>query len=287
MRNTLRLFRRGFERFISSRAFEPQFNRLRKVSPALAVFRTPSDLLAHQHNKKLVSPNQKDGVLHALVEAWQETEPVRDAAEALLFLSMYPTLSRVYQTVRHMYSEECDAAAEVRLEFMRQVARWNLDKRDHVASNLSLNTRRTLLRSKEKEKKQEEAVGEATTAANRLLEDDQAKEATASQLWFLEPGDGPGYAPDDIELIRAQNWLMDKCGLGKRDADILIARYLCRLSWKAVSEHTQLSPETVRKYARRAVEMLRAIPDLQEMCPGFDDFMCVPLMEGRNSRTLH
>ena len=287
MRNTLQSFRRAFEKFIESEAFQPKFNRLRKTSPTLAAFRTPADMLAHQHNEKLVTPDQKDRVLHALVQAWQEKEPLRQAAEALLFLSMYPVLSRVYRSIVHMYFEESDAAAEVRLEFMRQVARWNARKSDRVASNLWLNTRRTLLRDRDKERKKVEAVGEATTAATLLLRDGQTEEATASQLWSLEPNNGPEYSPDDIELRQPLAWLVDKCGISRRDADILIARYLCRLSWKAVSEHLQINPETARQYARRAVLELKAIPNLQDLCPGFEDSMCVPQVESKNSRTLH
>jgi hypothetical protein len=287
MRNTLQSFRRAFEKLIGSESFNPQFHRLRESHPQVAAFRTPADLIAHQHTERLVSPDQKDRVLHTLVRAYQQGNEKRSTAEPLLFLSMYPALARVYRQTRHLYGDEGDCAAEVRIEFLRLVAKWNPDKHDRVAANLWMSTRRNILRRKATEKKEEDAIAEATTAASLLLEEDEVEEASASHLWSLAPGPGQPFAPDDIELRRGIEWLRRVCGISAEDAALLFARHVCRLSWKAISEWLGMKPESARKKAGRLAEIVRRTPNIENSCPGFGDFMCVPLVEGKNGRTLH
>jgi DNA-directed RNA polymerase specialized sigma24 family protein len=194
----------------------------------------------------------------------------------------------------NLYDDEADCAAETRFEFMRQVARWKLPKGDRLAANLWMNTRRELLRRNVKSKKEANAIREATTAAGLLVEaaaeDEEEKEAvevSVGHLWQLEPGGPRPYDPDDLELRRGLAWLMRKGGFSAEDAALVFARYLCRLPWKTIAERLGINAETARKRARELAQIVRDIPDIWESCPGFDDFMCIPQVEGSEGETLH
>ena len=287
MRSTLQSFRRAFEKLIDTGAFRDRFQYMREACPDLAGFRTPRDMIAHQHTRKIVSPDQKDRVLYALIRAYQDRESLRLHAEVLLFLAMYPALARVYDQLEHLYSNEGDCASEVRLEFSCQVAHWNPNKRDRIAANLWMNTRRTILRRKQKERQEQTAIEGSSAAARLLLEDEEVAEASATHFWGLAADGSHPYEIDDIELDRPRKWLAQTCGVSDMEADILIARCLCRLSWKAVSERLGIAPETARKKARDAAQTVRDIPGIRDFCPGFRDCMCVPQVEGRINRTLH
>jgi hypothetical protein len=287
MRSTLQSFRWAFEKYIDTGASRDRFQCMREACPDLAGFRTPRDLVAHQHSEKLVSPDQKDRVLYALIRAYQDRESLRLPAEVLLFLAMYPALARVHNQLTHLYSDEADCAAEVRLDFVCQVALWKPDKRDCIAANLWMNTRRTILRRKQKEQREQNTIEETSAAARLLLVDEEAAEASVTHFWGLAAHGSPSYEFDDIELERPRMWLRETCGTSDVEADILIARLLCRLSWKAVSERVGMKPETARKKAREVVQTVRNVAGVRESCPGFHDCMCVPQVEGEEDRTLH
>ena len=287
MRSTLQSFRRAFEKHIDTGAFRDQFRGMREACPDLAGFRNPRDLVAHQHTRKLVSPDQKDRVLYALIRAYQDRESFRLHAEVLLFLSMYPALARVYDKLEKTYTDEGDRAAEVRLEFVHQVARWNPGKRDRIAANLWMNTRRTILRRKQKEWKEQASIKETSAAARLLLEDEEVAEASATHFWGLAADGSHPYELDDVELDRPRKWLTQTFGISDVEANLLIARRLCRLSWKAVSEWLGMNFETARKKERELVKIVRDTPGIRDSCPGFGDCMCVPQVEGEEDRTLH
>ena len=287
MRNTFQEFRRDFDKLIDGESFRPHFQGLRATSPDLAVFRTPRDLISHQLSERLVTPDQKDRVLWSLIRAYQGSGSLRLPAVALLFLSMYPVLSRVYRGLKDTCTDEADSAAEVRIEFLHQVSRWNLSKRDRVAANLWMNTRRTILRRRKTEWKEAAAIADATTAAATLLGRDSAGEATASDLWRLSPDGKQPFEPDDLELRKGRVWLARECGISEEDASLLFARYLCHLPWRSISARLGMNPETARKRARDLKQIVRETPGIQDSCPGFGDPMCVPQVEGDGCRTLH
>jgi hypothetical protein len=286
MRSNFQSFRQGFQRFIDSGPFRALFRRMQKACPELAAFRTPADLVAHQHQECLVTPEAKDRVLYALIRLYQQDASLRHAAEALLFVCLAPALSNVHLQTKHLFPTAADSAAEIRLEFGAQVARWNPAKRDRVAVNLWMNVRREIFRRNDREKKEKSAIDQATTAAGPLC-GETTEMPTVGHLWTLAQDGQSPYDPEDLELRRGIAWLAETCGFSAQQATLVFARYLCRLSWDEIARRLGMNAETARKRARELARIVRATPGVEDSCPGFEDFMCIPQVEGNEPGALH
>jgi len=286
MRGTLRAFFDKFNEELSSDRFRGAFEVLQAAHPEIAGFRTPRDLVAHQHSK-VPGAERHDQVLLALVAAYQQGASSRETAGPLLFVSLYPGLTSVHQTALRWYRAEGDCAADLCLAFFERVSHWDLHRASGLAGRLQLDTLRALHRQRRREVSDLIRGTAAAAAAEASLDSGQSEEASASVFWALQAGDGLAYEPDEVEVQGARSWLATRGSLDADDVELAVLRLLCRLPWDTVAERLGMKPESARKRLQRALERLREDPDLADSCPGLEDRMCFSKVEGGEPGALH
>ena len=236
-------------RTISSQIANQQFKTVCKIHIELSGFDDPSTLVKYLNNTR-GDLDTKDGVYRSLVKSVQSCSDWSGLANALLWLGLWPGLTKIYGTRLPDFKDRPDElAAEISFIFIAMINRIDLAKVNRLASTLIRNVKRDL-----REGLKRRWARDARRAD--LLEEEKLGTPDSNNA-FYEPSElglPPGLtAEEEVAAIRDQ--LAPLVGIDNVDLMIGVAIY--GESQSEMGEQLGINRKTVRKRLDSTIKRIR------------------------------
>ena len=214
--------------------FQRSFDAIRRVQTTLGPFRDPIALLDGLH-LRTGTPNSKNLILMALVEAAQGDEPASDCALTLVLLALWPGLDAIRRrSIWRRTGCPDEVASDLLARTTEAVRGLDLGRVNWIAATVLRNVERDMIRAR-----QREAARESLTT---VIEPDDV------------PADQAGRQPATVDA-HLQNDLAQLLGT---DVLLVIRVAIEGYSQIEVAAELGLTEAAARKRYQRAIRRLRA-----------------------------
>lgn len=220
------------------------FEAARAQHAVLAPYENPSVLISYLTSKD-GSPDEKDAVYGALLEAVQRRDAWSETAMAILLCGLWPGLDSIYwRRQRHFRRQPEELVESISIAFTELVARLDLTRVRRVAATLVRSTDRDVL----EQRRRDWADCHRQIAISE--EDKKRPELITPPRRESDLGLPVGLSPDN-EMAALRAWLLPICGV---DTDLLIAVVVLGVNQREAGVRIGLTHQATRKRCQRALD---------------------------------
>jgi RNA polymerase sigma factor (sigma-70 family) len=217
----------------STLSFQRSFDAIRNVHPPLAPFRDPTALLNGLHLRS-GTPDSKNLILMALVEAAQGNGPSSDCALTLLLLALWPGLDAIRRrSLWRRIASADEVTSDVLARATEAVRGLDLGRVNLIAATVLRNVERDMIRVRQRD------------AARESMVSGTEPDALPSDQFARQPTPEDAHLQDDLRKL-----------LGA-DALLVIRVAIEGYSQIEVGAELGLSEAAARKRYQRALRRLR------------------------------
>lgn len=136
----------GLTSEIRSERFSRQFQLLTEEKVELQKYFSPEQLIGTLRTKEGGGYDEKDKILHTLIDVTQNGTGLEGVAITMLLVALWPAIDHVFYKLLPLSKHFTDLFSEIYWAFIEEVQRFNLQKRSKIAANLQWNTEKRVRR---------------------------------------------------------------------------------------------------------------------------------------------